>query len=109
MKTVRGIYYNLKESEYVFTIGTIKFYFSSKMYRDKFMSRYLEERKRFNQALNHVYKDKFNLLGDMLAWVRLYVTIEKRGFYINIEGNDVTCLDDLVFVVTLNYKMKFDA
>lgn len=72
------------------------------------MARYLEERKRFNQALNKVYKNKFTLVGDLMSWVRLYDQIEKRGFHINIEGNEVTCLDDLVFVVTLNYKMKFD-
>jgi hypothetical protein len=72
------------------------------------MDRYIEEKLRFNKSLNKVYKNKFNLLGDILALIRLYATIEKRGFYMTIEGNEFTCLDDLVFVVTPHYNLKFD-
>lgn len=106
MKTVRGVYHNLKESEFVHTIGEIRFYFSSQLYKDKFISRYLKEKERFNDSLNRVYKDKFDIAGDVLAWVRLYSKIEKRGFYIVVNGDEITCLEDLAFDVTLIYRTK---
>jgi hypothetical protein len=108
MKTARGIYHDIKESEYVFAVGEMKFYFSSSLYRDKFIELYQEEKDRFNQALNNVYKDKFNLLGNYLAWLRLYCLIEKRGFYIIFNGVEIQCPDDLVFVVTPTYKTKLE-
>lgn len=106
MKTARGVYLNLKESVYVFTIGEIKFYFSSDWNRTRFMNRYLEEKEKFNTSLNRIYKERFDLSGDVLAWIRLYTKIEKRGFYLVVNGCEITCLEDLAFDVTLIYKMK---
>lgn len=106
MKTANGIYYNLSQSEYKFTIGNIVFYFSSRFYQQKFINSYLEERDRFNTALNNVYKDKFHIEFDVLAWIRLYTLIEKRGFYIIVGGDEVTCPEDLAFVGMLNLRKK---
>lgn len=99
MKTARGVYHDITLSEYTYTIDTITFYFSSEFYRDKFISEYEIEKDRFNQALNNVYKDRFSIKADVLAWVRLYTLIEKRGFYIIVNGVHVECLDNLAFVL----------
>lgn len=109
MKTARGIYYRLWESEYVHTIGNIRFYFSSRMHRDKFIASYQAEINRFNTALNKVYKNQFAISGDYLAMIRHYTKIEKRGFYLEMNGVKITCLEDLAFDMTANYKMKLDA
>jgi len=110
MKTANGVYYNLKHSVYTWEfvdIG-IKFYFSSQFYLNKFQTTYREEVERFNQALNNVYKDKFNIDMDILALIRLYTLIEKRGFYIKFKGVEVTCPEDLRFVGMLNLKRKLE-
>lgn len=75
---------------------------------NKFKSVYEEEAERFNQALENVYKNKFNFFAGPLAWIRLYVMTEKRGFYIIIDGNEITCVDDLVFAVIPNCKPRLD-
>lgn len=108
MKTKRGIYHDIRESDYTVTIGTTIFYFTSELYRDKFEMLYQEETERFNQALNNVYKNNFDIVGDILAWIRLYCLIEKRGFYLQVNGVDVHCLEDLRFVVMPNYKVNSD-
>lgn len=108
MKTARGVYHDLTESEYFYTVDDMIFIFSSLFYRDKFANIYEEEIERFNQALNNVYKDKFSIYGDKLALIRLYAMIEKRGFYLIIGGFEVKCLEDLAFVVMPNLKNKSD-
>jgi hypothetical protein len=109
MKTARGIYYRLWESEYVHTVGNIRFHFSSKLYKEKFIGTYQDFIKQFNQKLNKVYKNQYILEADYLALIRYYDKLEKRGFYIVLNGEVVTCLEDLVFDVTVSCKMKLDA
>jgi hypothetical protein len=106
MKTKRGIYYRLFESEFVHTIGDIRFHFSSKMYRDKFIETYQDYIDLFNQKLNKVYKNQYQIEGNYLALIRYYDRLEKRGFYIIMNGVVITCLEDLVFDVTVSYKAK---
>ena len=65
-KTAKGIYHDLRESKYSISIDDIEYFFSSKLYRDKF-ERELD--------LN------FNTLAD----VSLYVIIEKRGFRVKVK------------------------
>ena len=102
IRSVRGVYYDLKQSKYVFTVGGIKFYFSSVLYRDKFMDRYLDECERFHEAINKIYKDKFDIRASTLALVRLYTLIEKRGFYIKVNGVGIDCLENLIFDMTVS-------
>jgi hypothetical protein len=108
MKTRHGIYYNLKESEYRFKIGEVAFYFSSELNRKKFMKSYLDEFSRFNESLMRIYKNKFEISLPFLAWIRLYTLIEKRGFYLELEGEPVECLENLVFAETLNLRKKYE-
>lgn len=106
MKTARGVYHDLKESEYIVTVDGIKFYFSSELYRQKFLKKSWDEKERFNESLNRVYKNQFDLSGDVLAWIRLYNRIEKRGFYIVVDGVEIECLENLAFDVTMIYRKK---
>lgn len=106
MKTARGVYYNLKESEYTVTIEDVKFYFSSQVKLKKFINGCESEINRFNESLNRVYKNKFNIQLDIVALIRLYTLIESNGFYIIFEGIEITCPEDLIFVGTMIYKRK---
>lgn len=98
MKTKRGIYTDIKESDYCYTIRGITFYFSSMFYLRNFTKALDEELTIFNERANNVYKKKFQLKMDKLALIRLYELIERRGFRIEIEGNEVDCLEKVQFV-----------
>lgn len=93
MRTRNGIYYNLQESEYHVTIKGITFWFSSKLYLSKFMERHNEERDILNYAQSRRFKTELDL--SMLADLRTYASIEKRGFLVDIKGVRYVCLKDI--------------
>lgn len=101
MKSERGIYYNILDSDYTTNIAGITFYFTSRVYRDKFISRSLHEIRRFNARMNNIYKNKFKIDATKLALVRLYQSIEKRGFYIELKGEKITCPNNLTYALRI--------
>lgn len=96
-KTRRGIYHDLRESTYTaFNNGAV-FFFSSKLYRDKFLSQYKNYRDRHIKTVREVlpemdryYRDRLYLYYD----IQLYSEIEKRGFRCLYEGTEFTCRKD---------------
>ena len=78
MKTVRGIYHSLDESEYYFKYDDLTFVFSSKLYLKKFMGIYKEYLKENTAKMESKYKSTF--YADELILIELYRKIEKRGF-----------------------------
>lgn len=97
MLTKRGISTNLQESPYSYDFDDMTFYFSSRFYLNNFSKLVRNEIERFNVKSNNMWKDKFNLEMQNLALIRLYAIIEKRGFFIKIRGDSVTCLDNVKF------------
>jgi hypothetical protein len=90
--TLKGIYHNLKESEYVVSNSEITFFFSSELYLTKFMNGYKDNRKklmeRTKKETSHV-----NLNLNTLSDITLYKTIEKRGFLARLKGVDLNWRD----------------
>ena len=86
--TANGIYHNLRESKYTISNGEVVFFFSSTLYRDKFLRQYQNHRT--------IMKNKLNvpLNTDTLADVILYEEVEKRGFFVRLERSRIT-YDDL--------------
>lgn len=86
--TAKGIYHNLKESNYTVSNTEIVFFFSSELYLNKFLNGYQEYRelfrKRFNRMCNTVYMNT-----DSLADIQFYHNVEKRGFRVTVKGSDV--------------------
>jgi hypothetical protein len=105
MLSVRGVYSDIKESDYCVEVQDIKFYFSSRFYMGNF-KKALEKNEIdiFNKRANNLYKNKFRLKMDKLALIRLYESIERRGFRIEIEGNEVDCLERVQFVSEIKIK-----
>lgn len=99
-KTRRGIYLNLKYSEYAYTDGEYTFYFSSKFYKDKFESQ-IEEMQNY---LEDYLKTKFGmnvLVNYKIAQILLYKQIEKRGFLVKYKERLYTSIDSFVIYVDL--------
>lgn len=87
MKTKNGIELDLKNSSYIYDYNKYKFYFSSKFYLKKFQENlsyylFMETTKIINK-----YKVKINL--NLFLAISLYQKIEKRGFYIKYENEEI--------------------
>lgn len=91
MKSARGIYYDLKESDYSLSIytnsETLTFYFSSIFLKKKYeenIKNYIENQ---NLKLNSFYNIEID--ATKLLLLTFYKKIEKRGFRVIINGNEV--------------------
>lgn len=97
MLTRNGISYNLEKSPYNITKNYDKnevvFKFSSQLYIDKFNSRVEENRKSINESISKRFKIDFS--NDLLCDLKLYSEIEKRGFFIFINGSECKCLSNI--------------
>lgn len=101
MKTRRGVYWNLNESEIFAQVDGIIFYFSSRFNKERFERGYknyitLESLKLFNK-----YSVPFNL--DLFLLISFYHNIEKRGFRIIINEKEFHYKD---LVITASYLEK---
>lgn len=94
--TVRGVYYNLEESKYSIAVDGVEYFFSSKLYLDKFKNGY----KRNRQKFEWFFKGKgiplnYNHLSDF----QFYCMVEKRGFRMIIERNEVDWQEARKYVI----------
>ena len=93
--TVRGIEYNLPISPYTAEVGSFKFFFSARRYLEKFnegIAQFTAEEtkqyyKKWGIAFNSPFQHAFEF----------YTLTEKRGFYIEWEGEPL-CQKSIVFV-----------
>ena len=86
--TKRGIYHNLRKSNYTISNAEVVFFFSSVFYMNKFMAEYKEHRNQFSKHIDKVTDTPLNM--DTLADITLYQTIEKRGFHAWLKGVSIT-------------------
>lgn len=86
--TRRGIYHNLKESEYAISNQEIALFFSSEVNRKKYMERYFEHRIEYKEKPKKQVLDTMNYT--ILADIELYKRIEKRGFRVWLKGHTLT-------------------
>lgn len=98
MLTRAGVSYNLHKSPHLLEMdyegGTkVIYHFSSATYRIKFLSRCGENRRAINSSLSKRFN--FDIKSDMLADLRLYTSIEKRGFLISIDGEFAECQNSI--------------
>lgn len=95
MKTRGGVYHDLKETEYVVSIGKLTFYFSSAYNMNRFLYDYRENRKYYEESLKKRFK--FHVELNELFDIMLYNKIEKRGTRIEKGGCEI-CLNNIKFV-----------
>jgi hypothetical protein len=85
--------YNLKSSPFNITIGNITFFFSSILHEKKFTERYLDYINGINFSLSKRFEVEFDI--PLIGLLMCYKKIETRGFYIEIEGEPISCLSDI--------------
>jgi hypothetical protein len=96
--TKRGIYHNLKESEYTISNAEVVFFFSSELYMNKFLEGYENNRIRVHERIEQTTGEHL-LNMDTLADITFYKKIEKRGFRAWLKGVDVTWYDLRLYVL----------
>lgn len=96
MKSKRGIYYDLKESDYKANIDNFTFVFSSLFYLTLFKTNLEEYVKYENKRINNKIKKEIELKEVIL--LDLYKKIEKRGFLVYYKNKE---LKDYKFIVKL--------
>ena len=94
----RGICYTLSSSPYFVQYFDIKLFFSSKNYLEKFNETF----ETICARLQNEMLRRFGIDYDMslLALLKAYRMVEKRGFYITVGGEPVTCQDQLLLCGT---------
>lgn len=87
MKTIRGVYYNLEETEYKTEKGDLTLFFSSKFYKDKFdeeVESYVNQ-ETLKQKIK--YDQRINI--DPILYIAFYKKVEKRGFKVLYRNNRI--------------------
>lgn len=96
--TRNNIAYNLSVSPYRESVPyedeTITFVFSSELYLKKFREKMADNRTQIDNSLSKRFG--FAIKLDVLSDLRLYTTIEKRGFLLVKDGVEVECRENLI-------------
>ena len=73
---------------------TVTYVFSSALYRKNFYERFLDNREQINASLSKRFG--FRIENDALCDLKLYTTIEKRGFLIFKNEVKFVCREDII-------------
>lgn len=97
MLTRNGIAYNLKLSPYKITVKydqeSITYKFSSQLYKDNFQNKLKDHRKTIENSLSKRFG--FIIVNEKLSDLKLYSSIEKRGFLIETKEGIYECLNTI--------------
>ena len=93
-----GVAYDLETSPfecevYYTEIRYLIFKFSSQLYLDKFKEKIEDNRNKINDSLSNRFG--FTIKNDVLADIKLYSSIEKRGFLIKGK-EEYKCLNNII-------------
>ena len=94
MLTKNGICYNFNVTPYHIELNEIDFSFSSELHVKKFIDKMDNEIDIMNYGIFKKYGVKCDF--KILALLKLYVQIEKRGFLIKYKGVLYKCKEDLL-------------
>lgn len=96
MKSRKGIYYNLKLSEYRHEVDGLTFVFSSQLHLDKFKERLKENRDIINYSLSRRFNIPVSV--NQLADIVLYKRTETRGFFVMTnEGIEICQEKEMIY------------
>lgn len=98
MLTRAKVCYNLHNTPYQLQVNygeqEVTFCFSSNLYKDKFIEKLSNHRKEINNSISKRFG--VTIKADFIADLRLYTSIEKRGFLLLIDGVKVECQNNII-------------
>ena len=96
--TRNGIAYNFKKSPYFVEVNygedVVKYIFSSQLNIERFNTRQKENRDKISDSLSNRFN--FNIKNDMLCDLKLYTSVEKRGFLIFKNEEMIECQKSII-------------
>lgn len=72
----------------------LKFVFSSGLYKRNFKDKLQSNREKINNSITNRFG--FSIKNDILSDLKLYTTIEKRGFLIYKDKEKIECLNSII-------------
>lgn len=93
MKSRRGVYYDLSKSDIRWGYREIELFFSSIRRLDRFVESRSNTIAELNMSLSKRFGCTINV--DKLAILIAYKRAETRGFYVRLNGEVYTCLDQI--------------
>lgn len=95
--TRSGIAYDLSisphKTEILYSGRVITYIFSSELYMNKFEEKIVSNRNKINESLSNRFRMDIN--ASLIADLKLYSEIEKRGFLIKTEKESHLCLNTI--------------
>ena len=95
MASRNGVFYDLSKSPLRATYCGITFSFSSELHRQRFERLAVQRMEWMTDSMSR----RIGIKTDMHqpALIQLYRQTETRGFYVEMDGESFSCLDELVF------------
>ena len=95
--TRNNVAYNLNESphrlEVPYDQQSVVYVFSSEFYKTNFYNRFLDNREKISESLSKRFG--FRVQNDLLSDLKLYASIEKRGFLIFKGEDKIVCQENI--------------
>jgi hypothetical protein len=95
--TRNNVAYNLNESphrlEVPYEDQSVIYVFSSEFYKTNFYNRFLDNREKISESLSKRFG--FRVQNDLLSDLKLYTSIEKRGFLIFKGEDKIVCQENI--------------
>ena len=99
MKSKRGVYLDIYESDYYYDLDGIRYYFSSQLYLNKFKDNVINYVNENSIKLKLRYK--INLNFDLFFTLSYYKKVEKRGFRVVELSSERTISKDITILNTI--------
>lgn len=99
MKSKRGVYLDIYESDYFYDLDGIRYYFSSQLYLNKFKDNVINYVNENSIKLKLRYK--INLNFDLFFTLSYYKKVEKRGFRVVDISSEKTISKDIIILNTI--------
>lgn len=90
MKTIRGVYHDIEESDIYLQVDNFYLYFSSNFLKGKFVGLYDKYFEKVNKMFTKIYDMDYTLI----IIISLYKNVEKRGF--RVYYNDRRIFDNQI-------------
>lgn len=99
MKTVNGVYLDINESDYIYELDGVAYYFSSEFNKNRFKDKVIDYVNNETMKLKNKYKVNCNF--DLFFQLSFYKRIEKRGYKVVELSNNTRITKETTILNTI--------